>query len=253
MTEPLPGATESGIRVAVKGGAAEITIDRPQAGNTLDSRALEGLATALDLIERTSEVHAVVLRSAVEGVFCSGGNYADPDDPGKTSPEYGPNLKACFEAWTERSFPVIALVDGAARAFGAALALTSDITVATPNASFGLPELGRGVVPSYAIALLRTRYSSQFVRELVLTTEPIGAPHERDLGEAERVVRRQVERWAAIGADAVRAACRTLNAIDAAPDLQAVQRVADDGVVDQLRRFEAGQADQRYLDQTSRR
>ncbi|MFC9689347.1 enoyl-CoA hydratase/isomerase family protein [Kribbella sp. NPDC056951] len=238
-----------GIRLKVRAGAAEIMIDRPAAGNTLDSRALAALARALLHVEQAADVHCAVLRSGVEGVFCSGGNYADADRPGRASRDYAPSLAACFEAWTGRSFPVIAVVDGAARAFGAALALTSDLVVATPRASFGLPELSRGVVPSYAIALLRTRHSSQFVRELVFTTEPITA--RSDLAtvsnDPEQVVRAHVERFASIGADAVRAAQRLLNAIDAAVDLPTAQQLAVDGVAEQLRRYDEGRADQSYL------
>lgn len=238
-----------GIRLTVHAGAAEITIDRPDAGNTLDSRALAALASALLQVEQAADVHSAVLRSGVDGVFCSGGNYADPDRPGRASAEYAPNLAACFEAWTSRSFPVIALVEGSARAFGTALALTSDLVVAGPEASFGLPELSRGVVPSYAIALLRTRHSSQLVRELVFTTEPITARSGLATvsSDPEQVVRAQVERFASIGANAVRAAQRLLTAIDAAPDLHTAQQLAADGVAEQLRRYDEGQADQSYL------
>ncbi|WP_405059318.1 enoyl-CoA hydratase/isomerase family protein [Kribbella sp. NBC_01505] len=238
-------SADSGIRLTIQAGTAEITIDRPAVGNTLDSRALAGLTTALQTAERDGAVHSAVLRSGVEAVFCSGGSYADPEQPGRASPDYAPHLADCFEAWTARSFPVIAVVDGAARAFGAALALTSDLIVATPRASFGLPELSRGVVPSYAIALLRTRHSSQFVRELVFSTEPV--PWRDVTTDPDNVVRTHLERFAAIGPDAVRAAHRTLTAIDGALDLDAVHRIAADGVAEQLRRYDEGRADQSYL------
>ncbi|GAB3920873.1 hypothetical protein GCM10029976_007060 [Kribbella albertanoniae] len=144
---------------------------------------------------------------------------------------------------------MIALVDGTARAFGTALALTSDLVVASPRASFGLPELSRGVVPSYAIALLRTRHSSQFVREFVLTTEAITARSgfATVSSEPEEVVRAQVARFAAIGVEAVRGAQRLLTAIDATLDLRAAQQLAADGVAEQLRRYDEGRTDQTYL------
>ena len=248
----------TGVRLAVDDGAAHITLDRPGRRNTLDSRAFAALAEALDRVDRTDTEHGVVLRSALPDVFCSGGDYVDPERPGEPSPEYGPALTECFDRWTTRRVPVISIVDGAARAFGAALALTSDITIATPAASFGLPELGGGVVPSFAIALLRTRHTSRLVRELTLTTAPIIAEHAAhrglitavvpDLESAELRAQGLLELWRRIGAAAVRDAMQTMAEIDEAPDPSDRRRIAVAGVEEQLRRFRAGRTDQRYLE-----
>jgi enoyl-CoA hydratase/carnithine racemase len=251
--EIAPG---TGVWLAVAEGAAHLTLARSEQRNTLDSRAFAALAEAVRHVDRTPEVHGIVLRSTLPGVFCSGGSYVDRDRPGAPSPLYGPQLTACFDRWTGRRVPVISVVDGAARAFGAALALTSDITIATPSASFGLPELSRGVVPSFAIALLGTRHPSRLVRELTLTTAPLTAEQAAlrglitgvvpDLAAAELRAQELLDLWSRIGAAAVRDAMRTLDEIDRAPDEPARRRIAVAGVEDQLRRFRAGQTDQRY-------
>ncbi|WP_232666510.1 enoyl-CoA hydratase/isomerase family protein [Pseudonocardia sp. TRM90224] len=253
--EPVPGA---GIRLAITGGRAEITLARAAQRNTLDSRAFAGLAGALRLIDQDPAVGGVLLTSSVPDVFCSGGTYVDPEHPGRPSPQYAPQLTACFDRWTARRVPVVCVVAGAARAFGAALALTSDLTIATPAASFGLPELSGGVVPSFAIALLCTRYPSRIVRELVLSTEAMGVEQaERrglvnavapDQGAAERLARVLLDRWAQAGPDAVRQAMSTLAEIDAAPDLAAARQIAVAGVEEQLHRFRDGRSNQTYLD-----
>jgi enoyl-CoA hydratase/carnithine racemase len=245
------------VRLAVDDGTAHITLARPGRRNTLDSRTFAALAEALDRVDRADAVHGAVLRSALPDVFCSGGDYVDPERPGEPSPEYGPALTACFDRWTTRRVPVISIVDGAARAFGAALALTSDITIATPAASFGLPELGGGVVPSFAIALLRTRHPSRLVRELTLTTAPITAEHAAQRGLITEVVpdpvaaelraRELLDLWRRIGAAPVRDAMRTMGEIDEAPDPSGRRRIAAAGVEEQLRRFREGLTDQRYL------
>lgn len=253
--EPVP---DNGVRLRFHNGTAELTIDRPARHNALDSRALAGLADALRRIAAAPSVSGVLLRSAVPAVFCSGGSYTDPDRPDTPSPHYAAELAACFELWMAREVPVISIVDGAATAFGCALALTSDLTIATPAATFGLPELGRGVVPSMAIALMRTRYSSRLVRELVLTTEPLDADRADrrglltelvpDAATAERRARRILAQWARSGPAAVRNAMRTLHAIDTAPDHAAVGAIARAGVLDQLERFRGGLVDQAYLE-----
>ncbi|MEJ3659181.1 enoyl-CoA hydratase/isomerase family protein [Actinomycetes bacterium KLBMP 9759] len=253
--EPVPGA---GVWLAVADGRAEITLGRAEQRNTLDSRAFAGLAGALRSVDRDPSVSGVLLTSSVADVFCSGGSYADPDDPDRPSPSYGPQLTACFDLWTARRVPVVSVVAGAARAFGAALALTSDLTIATPAASFGLPELSGGVVPAFAIALLRTRHVSRTVRELVLTTCVVSAADAArrglvtvvapDCGSAEREARAVLDRWSRMGPDVVREAVSALAGIDAAPDHAAVRRIAVAGVAEQLRRYGAGRSSQRYLD-----
>ena len=253
-TEPVPGA---GIWLGIDEGCAEITLARPAEHNTLDSHALRGLAAALRRIDDDPTIHGMVLRSTVDGVFCSGGNYADPGRPGEPSPHYGPQLAACFDQWTTRRVPAISIVDGSARAFGAALALTSDITLATPAAAFGLPELSRKVVPSFAIAPLSTRHSSRLGRELTLTTAPITAEAAArdglinavvaDHNDAEQQAHILLTQWAQIAAAALRDAMHALAEIDAAPDHAAVRDLATAGVEDQLRRFRTGDTDQSYL------
>jgi enoyl-CoA hydratase/carnithine racemase len=255
--EPVTGA---GVWLTVADGHAEITLNRAAESNTLDSRALAGLAEALRYVEQDPTVHGVLLSSALEDVFCSGGNYVDPEHSGRPSPHYGPQLTACFDLWTARPVPVVSVVAGAARAFGAALALTSDITVATPAASFGLPEMSRGVVPSFAIALLRTRHPSRIVRELALTADPVGAEDARQRGllsavipdrnTAEQYARSLLRRWTGMG-DAVRTTMSTLAEVDAAADHATVRQIAVAGVEEQLRRFRDGRADQSYLGLTT--
>lgn len=256
-SDPIENEPDPGIHLDIDEGTAYITLERTVQRNTLDSRAFGALAATLERIDTDPTIHAAILRSAVPGVFCAGGDYIDPDLPTRPSPRYHPNLAACYDQWSSRGFPVVSIVDGSARAFGAALALTSDITIATRQASFGLPELSGGVIPSVAIAMLRARHSSRVVRELVLTTEPIDAADaarrglinavQPDARAAARRVRTLLDTWSRIDPAAIRATMHTLAQIDAARDHHAVRTVAVDGITTQLRRFRNGNSDQRYL------
>ncbi|WP_276525468.1 enoyl-CoA hydratase-related protein [Streptomyces rapamycinicus] len=166
-------------------------------------------------------------------------------------------LTACFDRWTTRRTPVVSTVDGDARAFAAAVALTSAFTLATPAASFGLPETSRGVVPSFAIGLLGTRHTSRLVREVALSTVPIAArdaAHRNhisavvpDAEYGERCAHRLLSLWSEVGAATIRDAMQTLADVDAAPDLARIRRIAVAGVEEQLRRFGDGRTDQSYL------
>jgi enoyl-CoA hydratase/carnithine racemase len=117
--------------------------------------------------------------------------------------------------------------------------------------------MSRGVVPSFAIALLRTRHASGLVRQLALTTHPIGAEDAvqhglanvlvPDTEQAERHAHGLLSLWSQVGAAAVRSTTQTLADVDAAPDHDALRQIAVDGVEEQLRRFGEGQTDQNYL------
>src|SRR5919201_52007 len=63
--------------------------------------------------------------------------------------------------------PVVAAVNGPALAGGFALALLCDLRVAAANASFGFPELPRGIPPSYASA--RAAMGPGLAAEITLT------------------------------------------------------------------------------------
>ncbi len=57
-----------------------------------------------------------------------------------------------FEAVGNCPRPVVAAVNGPALAGGFALALLCDLRIAAESATFGFPELPRGIPPSYASA-----------------------------------------------------------------------------------------------------
>jgi enoyl-CoA hydratase/carnithine racemase len=250
--EVVPG---SGIHLAIEDRIATVTIARSEVGNTMTSAAFDGLADAFALVEANSAVAALVLRSDGE-VFCSGGSYLDPGEPSRPSMRYAPRLAECYDRWISRSFPAAVIVNGAARAFGCAIALTADVIVATPRASFQLPEMLGGVVPSFAIATLLTQHSAGFVGKLALGCRPLAAAealaqglvsHLVDtLDDAELALAAYLQQWRAVDPTTLRAARSALTGM-AATDDAGRRALAIAGVEQQLARFSAGVANQDYL------
>ena len=74
---------------------------------------------------------------------------------------------ACFNAVGTCPKPVVAAVNGPALAGGFALALLSDLRLASEDATFGFPELPQGIPPSYASA--RAALPAHIAAELTLT------------------------------------------------------------------------------------
>jgi enoyl-CoA hydratase/carnithine racemase len=103
------------------------------------------------------------------------------------------NRRALVES-SERMFgtlarcpvPLVAAVNGPALAGGFVVALLCDVRIAGGAASFGFPEVGRYIPPSYAAA--RAVLAPAIARRLCLTGEVVDADESLRLGIASEVV-----------------------------------------------------------------
>ncbi len=95
--KPSAGApTPAPIRTEVDDrGVATITIDRPDAGNSLTAEMRDSLADTFDELSATLGVRAVVLTGAGDRHFCTGaglgGSAAGRSRPGPTAPPTAPS------------------------------------------------------------------------------------------------------------------------------------------------------------------
>jgi enoyl-CoA hydratase len=98
----------------------------------------------------------------------------------------GPGL----EVFTTRCFPkpVIAAVNGAAVGGGFELVLASDLAVAAEQATFGVPEVKRGLVGAGCSTRLASRVPPAVALEMGLTGDPITAARAQALGLVNEVV-----------------------------------------------------------------
>ncbi|HKH22751.1 MAG TPA: enoyl-CoA hydratase/isomerase family protein [Solirubrobacterales bacterium] len=145
---------------------AVVTLQRPEKRNALSIELRVELADAFQALGDDDGVGAVVLTGAPPA-FCSGmdtsqfgGDRANRERLVETS------IRA-FRAVGNCPKPVVAAVNGPALAGGFALALLCDLRLAAEEASFGFPELPRGIPPSYAAA--RAGLPIRLAAELTLT------------------------------------------------------------------------------------
>ena len=99
----------------------------------------------------------------------------------------GRDLDGAFEAVGSCPRPVVAAVNGPALAGGFALALLCDIRIAAEPASFGFPELPRGIPPSYA-ARAGGRWPAASAAEVSLSGRTFGRRGGAALGVVNEVV-----------------------------------------------------------------
>ena len=158
---------------------AVVTLQRPEKRNALSIDLRVEIAESFGALGEDQEVGAIVLTGAPPA-FCSGidttqfgGDRAHRERLVETS-------VACFSAVARCVHPVVAAVNGPALAGGFALALFSDMRIASEDASFGFPERPLGIPPSYAAA--RMALPAAVATELALTGRTLDAAAALDLG-----------------------------------------------------------------------
>jgi 2-(1,2-epoxy-1,2-dihydrophenyl)acetyl-CoA isomerase len=178
--------------VAVGDGVQIITLNRPEAMNTINDAMTHELLTALEMAARDSEVRAVLLR-ATGRAFCAGFELGAMQSEG---------AEAAFQA--KRSLaeinkislailglekPVVAAVNGAAVGGGFCLVLCSDLAIASEMARFSVIYARRGLMSDLGINYMLPRYVGlRKAKELIFTACMIDAAEAEKLGLINQVV-----------------------------------------------------------------
>jgi enoyl-CoA hydratase len=163
---------------------AIVTLQRPEKRNALSIEMRIELADAFSALSGDDGIGCVVLTGA-GSAFCSG---MDTDQFGGDRAHRERLVETstlAFQAVGECRRPVVAAVNGPALAGGFALALLCDLRVASASASFGYPELPRGIPPSYAAA--RAVLPATVAQELCLTGRIVRAPEAQRMGIVREV------------------------------------------------------------------
>jgi len=175
------------IRIHVAPPAGTIILNRPDKRNALSRAMLAELEQALGDLHLERRVRAVILTGAGPA-FCAGMDLAEMLATSQ-QPEAHAQWQADAEAYHDLLLamlrypkPLIAAVNGAARAGGAGLVLGCDLVVAARSASFGLPEPRRGIVAGMVAPLLAFRLGAGQAARLLLTAEAIEADEAQRIG-----------------------------------------------------------------------
>lgn len=146
--------TEETIRFETRGAVALVTLNRPQSLNSFTRQMHRELWGALDRIEADRSIRALVLTGAGRG-FCAGLDLSELDlAPGPGLAERanpGPVIEEAFNPTARKlqalRVPTVAAVNGVAAGAGASLAMTCDLAIAAPGASFIQAFSKIGLIP----------------------------------------------------------------------------------------------------------
>jgi len=177
-------AEESLVLTEVRGRVLLITINRPQAMNSINKATAEAMGEALDRLDDDREVAVGVITGTGKG-FSAG-----MDLKGFASGEFPIAGDRGFAGIAQRSArkPLIAAIEGFALAGGLEIALSCDIIIASREAKLGIPEVGVGLFAG-AGALLRLprRVGLGQSALLALTGKPISGEEGHRIGLVDRL------------------------------------------------------------------
>lgn len=180
------------ITLERRDGVATLTLNRPNAANSIDVPLGRDLMYAAIECDDDPDVRAVVLTGAGK-MFCAGGDLRSFADAGtgiaSRLKELTAYLHAAISRLTRMDAPVIAAVNGMAAGAGFSLAVAADFTIASESAGFVMAYTQAGLVPDGSSTFfLPRRIGDRRTRELMLTNRRLTAAEALDWGLVNQVV-----------------------------------------------------------------
>ncbi|MEU9337879.1 enoyl-CoA hydratase/isomerase family protein [Streptomyces sp. NPDC048290] len=183
----------SGVQFHVRGRAAHVVLDRPEALNALSHAMVRDIDRALTDWAADPAVETVVLTGAGERGLCAGGDiraiHADARDGDGTATaafwydEY--HLNARIARYPK---PYVAVMDGIVMGGGVGLSGHGSVRIVTERSRVAMPETGIGFVPDVGGTHLLGLAPGELGTHLALTGAAIGAGDALLTGLADHYV-----------------------------------------------------------------
>jgi len=199
-------------------GVLTVTLERPDAKNALNLEMVRAFRAAMRPDASGKQPRALVLRSAVPGVFSIGMDLAALEagiQGGASSPEVYEATREYVELLKElvgARFPTIAVADGVAVGGGVDLCCACDILFTTERSAFSVAQLRKGIFPLTTSGLVVPRIGERAFLFWALSGQNWSAKKAMEMGlisqiyaatELEIRVAQFVERLLAFQPDAL--------------------------------------------------
>jgi len=177
-----------------QGGVAILTLNRPQARNSLSKALLEALSDALEAIAHDRSVRVVVI-GANGPAFSAGHDLKElnahraDDDRGRGYFKHIIGLcSRTMQQVVTLPQPVIAAVQATATAAGCQLVASCDLAIASQAAKFATPGVNIGLFCSTPMVALSRNVSRKHAMEMLLTGDLMSADDAARIGLINHVV-----------------------------------------------------------------
>jgi enoyl-CoA hydratase/carnithine racemase len=174
---------------------AVITINRPDAGNSLSARLLyEELPATWQRVKDDRDVRCVVFTASGDRFFCTGVDLRDPEMQQHTSNAGGGSGEALALRVTGRQCdvwkPIITAVNGQAVGGGLMFAGDSDIVIASENAKFANTGVSLGILAPVGPVVMARKIPFEWVMRMMLLGrhESIDARKALEIGLVSEVL-----------------------------------------------------------------
>ena len=200
QTARIPTRHASILLRETLGSITLLTLNRPEARNSLSEGLIAELHAALKDIHDDASVRAVVI--AANGPAFSAGHdmkeltarRADADRGRAYFAEIMNACSAMMQAIVHLSKPVVAAVQGVATAAGCQLVASCDLAIASEAATFATPGVDIGLFCSTPMVALSRNVPRKQAMEMLLTGDPVSAKAAQEIGLVNRVVAAGTER-----------------------------------------------------------
>ncbi|HEX6075308.1 MAG TPA: enoyl-CoA hydratase family protein [Micromonosporaceae bacterium] len=171
--------TDELVHLRVAAGVATITLDSPRNRNALSRQLVTELSWRLDAAAGDAATRAVVL-THTGGTFCAGADLSEAKEGGMA--EGTKALLRLLRDIVTLPKPVVARIDGNARAGGLGLIGACDIVVASESSSFAFTEARLGLAPAIISLTVLPRLDSRAAGRYFLTGEKFIGPVAERIG-----------------------------------------------------------------------
>jgi enoyl-CoA hydratase/carnithine racemase len=172
-----------------EGGVLTLTLNRPEAGNRLDSATIEKLTAAYDAVSTEPDAPGVIVLNGTGKDFSLGRERAAgaPQNPKAITAEFE-RIQRLNEAVQRCRAVTVAAITGRAEGAGLSLAARCDIVVVADDARLSFPEIPHGIPPTIVLSHYRYVLPRNILGDLIYTGRELDGREAMRFGLAARSV-----------------------------------------------------------------
>ncbi len=172
-----------------RGQIALITLNRPEAMNSINFPMLLSLKERMQGLHFDSGVRVVIITGAGDKSFCAGADLKERASfSDQQVKDYIHTIRNLFTFIESLNKPVIAAINGVALGGGMELLLACDIRIASSSAQMGLIETRLAIIPGAGGTQRLPRLVGRGkAKELIFTGRRIGAREAMDIGLLNKI------------------------------------------------------------------